>query len=549
MHTPHGPGLNNLNVEARLPAASTEAVSKLTAPGLDRVIASPEAWCLFAVDYSHLSNVTARQLTQLLGQAGIHFIYSAGHNLEYIWVISPNSSFTCILTSVPLQVHKASSPRVLDILNSAKWKEQAKTRPREQSSVPYSMSFTSPITPESLPAPGFVNRHSRRDPSPPKAMPSIRILPHTFISHGLNDLESDWREKIAKLLTRGASLLRERSSSVKTTTSAAVPPIVRLHPIPFQKGHASRPSVPPASVKLYTPPSPRVSAQMPTGPRPHALCSSPTNRRWSNHSGANEEYLGYRSAHTHGHARPVAVHTVNGEMGLLSQRLSSMSLHKLPPLRSSAAPTATTLVFASANSSPSHLHSPSAYPVPPTPPYQGSPRPTTPVMDFDSNPFFSYTELGPFPHNASTREVNFTARGRLVGHLFDKTELSGSMYIVTSDDDFEGRYKEHHHAGEMEIPKYYPRRDEGDCPDYKCLRIDFDGIDEDGLSPLSYLALFLVTNHLLVAVELTCQYSQLLAERDIEHSRISTPSTASFLVRLLDFSLSLPLTTFPGLTG
>lgn len=110
-------------------------------------------------------------------------------------------------------------------------------------------------------------------------------------------------------------------------------------------------------------------------------------------------------------------------------------------------------------------------------------------MDFDSNPFFSYTELGPFPHNASTREVNFTARGRLVGHLFHETELSGSMYIVTSDDDFEERYREHHHAGAMEIPKYYPRRDEGDCPDYKCLRIDFEGIDEDGLSLPPYLVL------------------------------------------------------------
>lgn len=63
------------------------------------------------------------------------------------------------------------------------------------------------------------------------------------------------------------------------------------------------------------------------------------------------------------------------------------------------------------------------------------------------------------------------------------------MHIVTSDDDFEERYKEHHHAGAMEIPKYYLRRDEGDCPDYKCLRIDFDGIDEEGLSLLLCLVL------------------------------------------------------------
>ena len=351
------------------------------------------------------------------------------------------------------------------------------------------MSFASPITPESLPAPGFINRRSQRDPSPPKAIPSIRILPHTFISHGLNNLESDWREKIAKLLIRGASLLRERSPSVKTTTPTTVPPIIRLPPIPFRKGHAPRPSVPPASIKLYTPPSPRVSAQMHTSPRTHTPASSPTNRRRSSHSSSNEEYPAYRSPHTHNHPRPVAVHTSNGELSLLSQRLAAMSLHKPPPLRSSAAPATTTLISASANDTPSHLHSPSAFPVPPTPSSRSSSRPTTPIMDFDSNPFFSYTELGPFPHNASTREVNFTARGRLVGHLFHETELSGSMYIVTSDDDFEERYREHHHAGAMEIPKYYPRRDEGDCPDYKCLRIDFEGIDEDGLSLPPYLVL------------------------------------------------------------
>lgn len=92
MHTPREPGMNNLNNEARHPAASIEAAPKLTVPLLGRVIASPEAWCLFAVDYSHFSNVTARQLTQLLGQASIPFIYSAGHNLEYIWVMTLNSS-------------------------------------------------------------------------------------------------------------------------------------------------------------------------------------------------------------------------------------------------------------------------------------------------------------------------------------------------------------------------------------------------------------------------------------------------------------------------
>jgi len=53
----------------------------------------------------------------------------------------------------------------------------------------------------------------------------------------------------------------------------------------------------------------------------------------------------------------------------------------------------------------------------------------------------------------------------------------------------------------------------------------------------AYLALFLATDRPLVAIDLTCQYSQLLADRDIEHSRISTPSTASFLVRLLFLSL------------
>jgi hypothetical protein len=92
MHTPHGLSLNSLNDEPKALPASTEAVPKMSAPCLDRVIASPEAWCLFAVDYSHFSNVTARQLTQLLGQAGIPFVYSAGHNLEYIWVVTPNSS-------------------------------------------------------------------------------------------------------------------------------------------------------------------------------------------------------------------------------------------------------------------------------------------------------------------------------------------------------------------------------------------------------------------------------------------------------------------------
>ena len=95
MHTPHGLGLNNLNVEAQAkpPLASTEAIPKLTAPCLDKVIASPATWCLFAVDYSHFSNVTARQLTQLLRQATIPFVYSAGHNMEYIWVIAPILSF------------------------------------------------------------------------------------------------------------------------------------------------------------------------------------------------------------------------------------------------------------------------------------------------------------------------------------------------------------------------------------------------------------------------------------------------------------------------
>ena len=96
MHTPHGSGLNNLNVEteANLALANTEAIPKLTAPCLDRVIASPATWCLFAVDYSHFSNVTARQLTQLLRQATIPFVYSAGHNMEYIWVIALDLSFT-----------------------------------------------------------------------------------------------------------------------------------------------------------------------------------------------------------------------------------------------------------------------------------------------------------------------------------------------------------------------------------------------------------------------------------------------------------------------
>jgi len=398
----------------------------------------------------------------------------------------------------------------------------------------YSMSFAPPVTPESLPLPGFVNRRAQRDPSPPKAIPSIRILPHTLISHGLNDLGSDWREKIAKLLTRGASLLRERSS-VKSMTSTTVPTITRLPPIPFRKGHAPRSSVPPASVRLYTPPSPRVSVQVPTSPRFYAAGSSPTNLRRPSHSSACEDFLMYRPAHGHFHARPVAVHNSNGELGLLSQRLAAMSLHKPPPLRSSAAPAATTLFSASANDSPSHLPTSPAFPLPPTPSSWGPSRPTTPILDFDSNPFFSYTELGPFPHNASTREVNFTARGRLVGHLFHETELSGSMHIVTSEDDFEERYKEHHHAGVMEMPKHYPRRDEGECPDYKCLRIDFDGIGEDGLSLPPYLPLF--TDRLLVAIELTCQYSQLLADRDIEHSRISTPSTACFLVRLFDLSI------------
>lgn len=347
----------------------------------------------------------------------------------------------------------------------------------------YGMSFAPPITPESLPPPGFVNR---RSPSPPKAMPSIRILPHTFISHGLNDLESDWREKIAKLLTRGASLLRERSSA-KSMASTTLSPITRLPPIPFRKGHAHRPSIPLPSVKLYTPPSPRGSVQVPTNPRLHTINSSPIHRRRSSYSGACEDHLTYRSAHAPFHVRPVAVHTSNGELSLLSQRLAIMSLHKPPPLRSTAtrstaAPAATTLFSASANDSPSHLYPSPAFPLPSAPSSQGPSRPTTPILDFDSNPFFSYTELGPFPHNSSTREVNFTARGRLVAHLFHETELSGSMHIVTSEDDFEERYKGHHHAGAMEIPKYYPRRDEGECPDYKCLRIDFDGMDEDGLS-------------------------------------------------------------------
>jgi hypothetical protein len=351
----------------------------------------------------------------------------------------------------------------------------------------YSMSFAPPITPESLPPPGFVNRRSQRIPSPPKAMPSIRILPHTLISHGLNDLESGWREKIAKLLTRGASLFRERSSA-KSTTSTTVPPIIRLPPIPFRKGHAHRPSVPQASVKLYTPPSPRGSVQIPTGPRFHISSSPTTNLRRSSYSGACEENLTYRSAHVPFRARPVAVHTSNGELSLLSQRLAIMSLHKPPPLRSTAAPAATTHFSASANDSPSHLYSSPAVSLPSTTSSRGPSRPATPILDFDSNPFFSYTELGPFPHNASTREVNFTARGRLVAHLFHETELSGSMHIVTSEDDFEERYQEHHHAGAMEIPKYYPRRDEGECPDYKCLRIDFEGIDENSSSlPLSLL--------------------------------------------------------------
>ena len=335
----------------------------------------------------------------------------------------------------------------------------------------YSMSFAPPITPESLPPPGFVNRRSQRLPSPPKALPSIRILPHTFISHGLNDLESDWREKIAKLVTRGASLLRER----KSITSTASPPIIRLPSIPFRKGHAHRPSVP-----QYTPPSPRGLVQITTGPRLHTPASSPVNWRRSSLSAACEDHLTYRSAHAPNHTRPVALHNSNRELSLLSQRLAIMSLHKPPPLRSAAAPAATTLVSASAHDSPSHLHSSPAFPLPSTPSSRGSSRPTTPILDFDSNPFFSYTELGPFPHNASTREVNFTARGRLVGHLFHETELSGSMHIVTSEDDFEERYEEHHRAGAMEIPKYYPRRDEGECPDYKCLRIDFNGIGEDG---------------------------------------------------------------------
>ena len=394
----------------------------------------------------------------------------------------------------------------------------------------YNMSFAPPITPESLPPPGFVNPPSQRLPPPPKAIPSIRILPHTFISHGLNDLQSDWREKIAKLLTRGASLLRERSSA-KPTTSTATPPIIRLPPIPFRKGHAYRPSVP-----QYTPPSPRGSVQMPSGHRLHTSGSSSINRRRSSVSVVCEDHLTYRSAHAPFHTRPVALHTSNRELSLLSQRLSIISLHKPPPLRSTAAPAATTLFSASANDSPSHLHSSPAFLLPTAPSSRGPSRPTTPILDFDSNPFFSYTELGPFPHNASTREVNFTARGRLVGHLFHERELSGSMYIVTSEDDFEERYKEHHHEGAMEIPKYYPRRDEGECPDYKCLRIDFKGFGEDGLSLPPHLALFLAADYLLAAIDLTCQYSQLLADRDIEHSRISTPSTACFLVRLFAFS-------------
>lgn len=104
MHTPHGFGSDNLIVETEtsLPPASTEAIPKLTAPCLDRVIASPATWCLFAVDYSHFSNVTARQLTQLLGQSSIPFIYSAGHNLEYIWVMTRGLFFfvVCLITSL-----------------------------------------------------------------------------------------------------------------------------------------------------------------------------------------------------------------------------------------------------------------------------------------------------------------------------------------------------------------------------------------------------------------------------------------------------------------
>jgi hypothetical protein len=235
MHTPHG--LARLEPEWRSETSGSQHRSR---PQNDCPLSRqshrvPQTWCLFAVDYSHLSNVTARQLTQLLGQASIPFVYSAGHNLEYIWVMTRGPCFFCYLSTYLYisQVHESSGHRVLDILNSANWKEQTKTRPKEGPFMQYSMSFASPITPESLPPPSFVNRRSRRDPSPPKAMPSIRILPHTFISHGLNDLESDWREKIAKLLTRGASLLRERSPSARSTTPTTVPPIIRLpHSLP-----------------------------------------------------------------------------------------------------------------------------------------------------------------------------------------------------------------------------------------------------------------------------------------------------------------------------
>ena len=85
MHTPHVP-----HVPHPLGLGRPE-------PSLNRVIASPDPWSLFAVDYSHFSNVTARQLSQLLAQASIPFIYSAGHNLEYVWVISLSPHFTCLL--------------------------------------------------------------------------------------------------------------------------------------------------------------------------------------------------------------------------------------------------------------------------------------------------------------------------------------------------------------------------------------------------------------------------------------------------------------------
>ena len=109
MHTPHGLGLNNLNVEAQAnpPLASSEAIPKLAPPCLDSVIASPATWCLFAVDYSHFSNVTARQLTQLLRQATIPFVYSAGHNMEYIWVMTPNLPFTSLLVYLPQYLHRS----------------------------------------------------------------------------------------------------------------------------------------------------------------------------------------------------------------------------------------------------------------------------------------------------------------------------------------------------------------------------------------------------------------------------------------------------------